>query len=60
MGYLPDTNIVSAFINNIGEIHNKLNTVTREGEDTSLSVITHYEIRRGTVGGQCNPENENF
>ncbi len=49
MPYLLDTNIVSAFINNAGEIQKSISQSAGEGKDILISIVTHYEIRRGLL-----------
>lgn len=49
MNYLSDTNIVSAFIKNLGEIENRIYQISGEGNEAFISIITHYEIRRGLL-----------
>ncbi len=48
-GYLLDTNIVSAYIKNIGEIRKCLNDIARKEKELFISIVTHYEIRRGLL-----------
>jgi len=49
MHYLLDTNIVSAFINDVGDINSRLYQISGEGKEAFISIITHYEIRRGLI-----------
>lgn len=49
MHYLLDTNIVSAFINNVGDINSRLYQISGDGKEAFISIITHYEIRRGLL-----------
>jgi len=53
MHYLLDTNIVSAFINNIGDIKSQLYQISGEGKEIFISIITHYEIRRGLLAANA-------
>ncbi len=49
MRYLLDTNIVSAFINNAKEMRTRIYQISVKGEEAFISIITHYEIRRGLL-----------
>lgn len=49
MAYLLDTNIVSAAINNVDNTALGIKNAVREKKDVFISVITHYEIRRGLL-----------
>jgi len=49
MDYLLDTNIVSAFINNFGDIQSQIHQISGDGKEAFISIITHYEIRRGLL-----------
>ncbi len=49
MHYLLDTNIVSGFINNAGEVRTRLCQISAEEKEVFISLITHYEIRRGLL-----------
>jgi tRNA(fMet)-specific endonuclease VapC len=51
--YLLDTNIVSAAINNIGNMPRKIKDAIREKNDIFISIITHYEIRRGLLAANA-------
>lgn len=49
MNYLLDTNIVSYILKNNASVNNKLQQVTREGDEVFISCITYYEIKRGLL-----------
>jgi tRNA(fMet)-specific endonuclease VapC len=49
MNYLLDTNIVSAFIKDFREIENRIYQISGEGNEAFISIVTHYEIRRGLL-----------
>ncbi len=49
MHCLLDTNIVSGFINNVGEVKTRLCQIAAEEKEVFISIITHYEIRRGLL-----------
>lgn len=49
MGYLLDTNIVSAIVNNDRRIRQKLWEVDVQEEDLFISCITYYEVKRGLL-----------
>mgnify|MGYP001803236524 CR=1 FL=1 len=49
MGYLLDTNIVSYILKNNASVNNKLQQVTRQGEEVFFSCITYYEVKRGLL-----------
>ncbi len=49
MGYLLDTNIVSYVLKNNASVNNKLQQVTREGEEVFISCITYYEVKRSLL-----------
>jgi len=50
MRYLLDTNIVSAAVNSLADIKKRLYDLSCKQEDEIfVSVITHYEIRRGLL-----------
>ncbi len=49
MNYLLDTNIVSYILKNNASVNNKLQQVTREGEEVFISCITYYEVKRGLL-----------
>jgi len=49
MGYLLDTNIVSAAVNNADNIPIRIKNEVREKKDIFISIITHYEIKRGLL-----------
>ncbi|OQX16448.1 MAG: hypothetical protein BWK80_40175 [Desulfobacteraceae bacterium IS3] len=49
MGCLLDTNIVSAAINSVDSMQRRIRTAVREKKDVFISIITHYEIKRGLL-----------
>jgi tRNA(fMet)-specific endonuclease VapC len=49
VNYLLDTNIVSYILKNNASVNNKLQQVTREGEEVFISCITYYEVKRGLL-----------
>ena len=49
MGYLLDTNIVSASLKQNFEIGLKITEVRRQGQFIGISGITYYEIQRGLL-----------
>jgi tRNA(fMet)-specific endonuclease VapC len=49
MGYLLDTNVVSAVIKNNSKIKRKLESTKFKGIDISISCITYFEIKRGLL-----------
>jgi tRNA(fMet)-specific endonuclease VapC len=49
MGYLLDTNIVTAFLKNNEKIKNKLREVEIQQESLFISCITYYEVKRGLL-----------
>jgi len=53
MNYLLDTNIVSAFIKNFGEIEKQIYQISGEGNEAFISIVTHYEIRRGLLAANA-------
>ncbi|OQX21531.1 MAG: hypothetical protein BWK80_33060 [Desulfobacteraceae bacterium IS3] len=53
MSYLLDTNIVSAFINNIRDVKRQLYQISGEEKEIFTSIITHYEVRRGLLAANA-------
>jgi tRNA(fMet)-specific endonuclease VapC len=49
MGYLLDTNIVTAIIKQNEKIAHKLETLNRQNQKIFISAITYYEIERGLL-----------
>ncbi|MDB9372211.1 type II toxin-antitoxin system VapC family toxin [Nodularia sphaerocarpa] len=49
MGYLLDTNIVTAIIKQNEKVSNKLASLNRQNQGVFISAITYYEIRRGLL-----------
>ncbi|KOR38272.1 twitching motility protein PilT [Planktothricoides sp. SR001] len=49
MGYLLDTNIVSAFLKQNPEIGLKIRELRYQGQFIGISGITYYEIQRGLL-----------
>lgn len=49
MNYLLDTNIVSYILKNNASVNNKLQQVTREGDEVFISCITYYDVKRGLL-----------
>ncbi|OCQ89032.1 twitching motility protein PilT [Nostoc sp. MBR 210] len=53
MGYLLDTNIVSASLKQNIEIGLKITEIRRKGEFLGISGITYYEIQRGLLSSNA-------
>lgn len=53
MGYLLDTNIVSASLKQNIEIGLKITEIRRQGEFLGISGITYYEIQRGLLSSSA-------
>ncbi|MBE9236010.1 type II toxin-antitoxin system VapC family toxin [Anabaena aphanizomenioides LEGE 00250] len=49
MGYLLDTNIVSAIIKENPKANNRLKMLNRQNEQVFISAMTYYEIERGLL-----------
>ncbi|MDJ0795796.1 MAG: type II toxin-antitoxin system VapC family toxin [Calothrix sp. MO_167.B12] len=49
MGYLLDTNIVTAIGKKNKKITDRLNEVELQGEEVFISCITYYEVKRGLL-----------
>ena len=49
MGYLLDTNIVSAIVNQSSKIRQKLLDVDIQTQELFISCMTYYEVKRGLV-----------
>lgn len=49
MGYLLDTNIVSAILKRNARVTEKLEEVGLQGEEVFISSITYFEIKRGLL-----------
>lgn len=49
MGYLLDTNIVTAIIKNNEPVKKKYRQLDSLGQDVSISCITYYEVKRGLL-----------
>lgn len=49
MGYLLDTNIVTAIIKQNKKITTKIETLNRQNQELFISAITYYEIQRGLL-----------
>ncbi|MEA5582129.1 type II toxin-antitoxin system VapC family toxin [Nodularia harveyana UHCC-0300] len=49
MGYLLDTNIVTAIIKQNDKVITKLKTLNRQNQGIFISAITYYEIQRGLL-----------
>lgn len=49
MGYLLDTNIVTAQLKNNQKVKDKLSQVGNQGEEVFISCLTYYEIKRGLL-----------
>jgi tRNA(fMet)-specific endonuclease VapC len=60
MNYLLDTNIVSAFINHTGDIDNRIYQISGEGNEAFISILTHYEVRRGLLAVNATRKMERF
>ncbi|MBU7583233.1 MAG: type II toxin-antitoxin system VapC family toxin [Nostoc sp. TH1S01] len=53
MGYLLDTNIVSASLKQNIQIGLKITEIRRQGEFLGISGITYYEIQRGLLSSNA-------
>lgn len=53
MGYLLDTNIISAMLKHNQTVLEKTRTVRRAGEKTCISTINYYEVKRGLLASQA-------
>ncbi len=49
MGYLLDTNIVTAIIKQNEKVTTKLASLNRQNQGVLISAITYYEIKRGLL-----------
>ena len=49
MGYLLDTNIVTAILKNNRKVQEKMGNLDVLGESVFLSGMTYYEIKRGLI-----------
>jgi tRNA(fMet)-specific endonuclease VapC len=49
MGYLLDTNIVTAQLKNNQKVKEKLKELGNQGEEVFVSCLTYYEIKRGLL-----------
>lgn len=49
MGYLLDTNIVTAQLKNNQKVKEKLRELGNQGEEVFISCLTYYEIKRGLL-----------
>lgn len=49
MGYLLDTNIVTAQLKNNQKVKEKLRELGNQGEKVFISCLTYYEIKRGLL-----------
>ena len=49
MGYLLDTNIITAHLKNNQRITNRLKEVRSQGQKVFISGISYYEIKRGLL-----------
>ncbi|WP_322745564.1 type II toxin-antitoxin system VapC family toxin [Plectonema radiosum] len=47
--YLLDTNIISYILKKNASVNNKLQQVTRQGDEVFISCITYYEVKRGLL-----------
>jgi tRNA(fMet)-specific endonuclease VapC len=54
MGYLLDTNIVSASLKQNIEVALKITEIRRQGEFIGISGITYYEVQRGLLKSNAN------
>jgi tRNA(fMet)-specific endonuclease VapC len=54
MGYLLDTNIVSASLKQNIEVALKITEIRRQGEFIGISGITYYEVQRGLLRSNAN------
>jgi tRNA(fMet)-specific endonuclease VapC len=60
MGYLFDTNIVSAFLRYNEKVLNKMKEVTNQGGKLFISVITDYEVNRGLMVTKATTKLRNY
>lgn len=60
MGYLLDTNIVTAILKKNEKIRKKLEEVAFRGEEVFISAITYYEIKRGLLATNATRQLSNF
>lgn len=49
MGYLLDTNIVTAHLKDNKRITNKLREISRQRKEVFISCFTYYEVKRGLL-----------
>ncbi|MDM3849669.1 MAG: hypothetical protein PT119_06725 [Aphanizomenon gracile PMC627.10] len=56
MGYLLDTNIVSASLKQNIEVALKITEIRRQGEFIGISGITYYEVQRGLLRSNATPD----
>jgi len=49
MGYMLDTNIVTAIVKNNEPVKKKYRQLDSLGQDVSISCITYYEVKRGLL-----------
>ena len=49
MGYLLDTNIVSALLKQNLEVELKVTEIRRKGQFIGISAVTYYEVQRGIL-----------
>lgn len=60
MGYLLDTNIVTAIIKQNQKATNQLEMLNRQNEEVFISAMTYYEIERGLLAVKAVRKLSNF
>ncbi|NET60867.1 MAG: type II toxin-antitoxin system VapC family toxin [Symploca sp. SIO2E6] len=60
MGYLLDTNIVSAFLKRNLTLNQKFREVVAQEQEVFISCISYYEIRRGLLAVNATRQMANF
>jgi tRNA(fMet)-specific endonuclease VapC len=60
MGYLLDTNAVSAILKNEAKVVSKMKFFTEKGEKLYISVVTDYEIKRGLFAVNATTKLKNY
>ncbi|TAE52954.1 MAG: type II toxin-antitoxin system VapC family toxin [Nostocales cyanobacterium] len=60
MGYLLDTNIVSAILKENPKANNQLKMLNRQKEEVFISAMTYYEIERGLLAVKAVKQLSNF
>jgi tRNA(fMet)-specific endonuclease VapC len=60
MGYLLDTNAVSAILKYEAKVVSKMKSFTEKGEKFYISVVTNYEIKRGLFAVNATTKLNNY